>query len=784
MRIYLHIGPQYSGAGRLHQLLDAKRAQLKGKRILHPRTPGSKNHTRLYMAVSDPDHIDPLRFNRGFIAPEKQEALYHMLARTLAQDVEKAEPEALILSAEQLGSSLHRVSELERLKALLTPLSQDIRIVAHVDEPARALARAYAGQVLEGRAAPLSRELELARAGGDWWADSLAATPKADPAGGQFLETQAPPFWIDTAALLRFWESVFGEGSVTLRPYDPARFYGAEATEELRAAFGIAPSIGKADPAHEPPGAAAAWLARARQLNALLLKVLEDHARILPRPMWRGFLDEIGIDGASLAPGALTAVSARFAADAPALIAAHPALDGALGPDAPLPDWQEADPERGYRATQYLACFMAPIEQASRAEHARKHADLAQANGHKPPPAQAELSRTAQRVLPPAAVQKFHHLKTTPYAPHNRLGAVQEEAPAAPYPPAPARTLAEGSSGTVVVGCMKNEAPYIVEWVAYHRAIGVDNFLIYTNDCTDGTDEILSRLQQMGMVEHRNNDDWRGKSPQQHALNMSLKEPVVQNADWLMHIDVDEFVNVRCGNGTLQDFFDAVPEATNVAMTWRLFGHSGVTRLEDRFVIEQFDRCAPKFCPKPHTVWGFKTLFRNIGAYRKMSCHRPNKLVEGKRDKVCWVNGSGQDMTPEAIDNGWRNSKRSIGYDLLQLNHYALRSADSFLIKRQRGRALHVDRSIGLNYWIRMDWDDARDLTIQRNLPRLRAEYDRLMADEQLRSLHEQGVAWHHAKAAELHAMPEFQELYSQALDIRLTGTERAAYALALDMES
>ncbi|TDK42996.1 glycosyltransferase family 2 protein [Antarcticimicrobium luteum] len=788
MRIYLHIGPQYMGADQLFQVLDAKRAQLKDKGILFPRSPGAKNHTRLFMAVSDADHIDPLRFNRGFIAPDKQETLYRMLGRTLAQDVEKARPDILILAAEQLGSGLCRTSELERLRALLTPLSGDIRIIAHVDEPARALARAYAGQVLEGRAAPLGREIEMARTGGDWWADSLAAAPAPDPAGGQFLETQAPPFWIDSAALVRFWESVFGAGSVTLRAHDPARVYGPEATEELRATFGLAPTIGKADPAHEPPAPSAAWLARARQLNALLLRVLEDHARILPRPMWRGFLDEIAIDGAALAAGALSPVSARFAADAGALVAAHPALGDALAPDAPLPDWQEPDPGRGYRATQYLSCFIEPIEQASKAERERKHADLAQVNGHGADPAAAKapdgLSETAQRVLPPLAVEKFHHLKTTPYAPHNDLGTVREDAPAPPYAPLPPRTLAEGSSGTVIVGCMKNEAPYIVEWVAYHRAIGVDNFLIYTNDCTDGTDEILGRLQQMGVLEHRINDDWRGKSPQQHALNLSLKEPVVRNADWLMHIDVDEFVNVRCGNGTLPDFFGAVPQATNVAMTWRLFGHSGVTRLNDRFVIEQFDRCAPKYCPKPHTVWGFKTLFRNIGAYQKLSCHRPNKLADDKRDKVLWVNGSGQDMTKEAIDNGWRSSKRSVGYDLLQLNHYALRSAESFLIKRQRGRALHVDRSIGLNYWIRMDWDDARDLTIQRNLPRLRTEYDRLMADDRLRGLHEEGLGWHHAKAAELHEKPEFQELYAQALEILLTGTERAAYALALDMES
>jgi hypothetical protein len=247
---------------------------------------------------------------------------------------------------------------------------------------------------------------------------------------------------------------------------------------------------------------------------------------------------------------------------------------------------------------------------------------------------------------------------------------------------------------------------------------------------------------------------------------------------------VDEFMNVRTGNGTLDDLFAAVPDATNIAMTWRLFGHNGVKELKDAFVIEQFDTCAPKFCPKPHTVWGFKSMFKNIGAYSKISCHRPNKLNDAFAGRVKWVNGSGKDITGDVARNGWRSSRKNIGYDLLQLNHYALRSAESFLIKRQRGRALHVDRSIGINYWIRMDWSDFRDITIKRNVPRVRAEYDRLMQDDILRGWHEKGLAWHKAKAAELHEMPEFRDLYQQALEVKLNETERVAYALSLDMES
>ncbi len=801
MRIYLHIGLEQVGAARLQSIMADKRDQMLAKGVLFPRSPGPKNHTRLYMAVTDPDHIDPLRYNRGYITAEKQAKLFDEVAQGLARDIETHKPQAMILSASQLGASLARVSELERLRALLSPLSDDIRIIAHVDEQGRLLARHYGEQVLEGRAQSLDLELEMAGSS-DWWDDALLDAHKIDPQKGQFLETQCPPFWLDYDRLISHWEGVFGANSVSLRPYDEALFYSSDATQEIRDAFGIEGTLGKASPDTPPKQPSAATLARGRELNALLLRVLAQEKFVLPRQLWRKFINEISLSGEETDPGSLVEVSKTFEANNKALIKAHPALTAAsLKRDRAKKVWSEADPGNGYRASQYLLSFMWRIEKATHEARKTKVADLARlasTPGGAPAVAQITtapgdvhddgdqdgLSPLAQQLFPPLAVENFEKLQGSSFKPHNKMGMVDESQLAAAYTPMPERKLKKGSSGNVIVGCMKNEAPYIVEWVAYHRAMGVDNFLIYTNDCSDGTSEILDRLQEMGVLQHRNNDEWKGNSPQQYALNQSLNEPLIKNAEWIIHIDVDEFMNVRVGNGTLPEFLEAVDGATNVAMTWRLFGHNGVTRLSQDFVIDQFDTCAPKFCPKPHTVWGFKTMFKNIGAYEKISCHRPNKLRDNFKNKVKWVNGSGKDMTREARDGGWRSSKKSIGYDLIQLNHYALRSAESYLIKRQRGRALHVDRSIGLNYWIRMDWSDFKDVTIKRNLPRLQVEFDRLMQDDTLRHWHETGVEWHLAKAKELHGMPEFEDLYKQALEIKLNETERVAYALALDMES
>lgn len=775
MKIYLHIGMEQCGAARLQQVLEAKRGQLAQQGVVFARAGGGKNHTRLYMAVSDPGAVDILRHNRGMASPAQQDRLRTGLARDLAAEMAKHDAHTLILSASQL-CTLPTKSALERLRALLLPLSDDIRIIAHIDEQARLLSRHYAAALLSGRTASLEQELALA-AKGEWREKALLGWQDYAPESHGFPEVQAAPFWLDYAGLQQSWERVFGAGSVSFRPYDATRFSGPGIIDEIREAFDIKANIGKVDAVPLPQYPAAAWLTRMRGMNALFVALL-GKGRIIERQLWRRLLGEVATPGAPIDPGSLAAISKLFEDDNKALIKAHKALKpDHLKRDRKLKLWREAEAKNGFRASQYVAAFLPRIDKATR-EAKRPTGPAAT------PDDAGSLSPTAEKLLPPRARENYEHLKGGRFAPHNNVGRLNEAELAPPYAEITPRHLPKGNAGKVIVGCMKDEAPYILEWVAYHRAIGIDNFIIYTNACSDGTSELLDRLQEMGILQHRNNDNWKGNSPQQYALNQSLKEDVITNAEWVIHIDVDEFINVRVGNGTLDDFLARVPDATNVAMTWRLFGHNGVTRLADDLVINQFDTAAPKHCPKPHTVWGFKTMVRNIGAYEKLSCHRPNKLREGKRARVAWVNGSGQPMGEDVKEKGWRSSINNVGYEMLQLNHYALRSAESFLIKRQRGRALHVDRSIGINYWVRMDWSDHSDVTIKRNIPRLLVELERLRADPKLLALHQAGLGWHRAKLAELHQNPEFQELYAQALATKLSPLERVAFALALDMES
>nr|MCU0801484.1 glycosyltransferase family 2 protein [Paracoccaceae bacterium] len=335
-------------------------------------------------------------------------------------------------------------------------------------------------------------------------------------------------------------------------------------------------------------------------------------------------------------------------------------------------------------------------------------------------------------------------------------------------PKAAPRAAVQGGR-TAIVTTMKNEGPFILEWLAYHRAIGVDDFLIYTNDCTDGTDTMLMMLQDKGLVQHRENP-FRSTDlkPQHAALQAAEEEPVMQNCGWGICMDVDEFINIKIGDGTLRALYAAMGEANMISLTWRLFGNADVHAYEDRFLLEQFTACAPQVVRKPHQAWGFKTLFRNIDIYKKLGVHRPKGLKPDLWDQVHWLNGSGKPLPREMFRNGWRSTLETYGYDWVQLNHYAVRSAESFLVKRDRGRVNHVDRDQGMNYWFRMNFNAEQDRSIQRMIPAAQAEFARLMADPDIAAAHNAAVTAHRTKIAALRAQTTPAAFYAELTSDRM----------------
>ena len=125
---------------------------------------------------------------------------------------------------------------------------------------------------------------------------------------------------------------------------------------------------------------------------------------------------------------------------------------------------------------------------------------------------------------------------------------------------------------------MKDEGPFMLEWVAHHLALGFTDLVVFTNDCSDGTDDMLIRLEELGLAHHRRNTIKKGMRPQPSALKHAQKDPVVRASDWLLVFDADEFLCIRHGDGTLDGMItDAETKGANgIVITWRIFGSGGV----------------------------------------------------------------------------------------------------------------------------------------------------------------------------------------------------------------
>jgi hypothetical protein len=292
----------------------------------------------------------------------------------------------------------------------------------------------------------------------------------------------------------------------------------------------------------------------------------------------------------------------------------------------------------------------------------------------------------------------------------------------------------------LAVTTMRNEAPFLLEWIAYHQHIGVTDFLIYTNDCEDGTDVLLDRLDDMGVVTHERNHSVGKKSVQWRALTKAWRHTLTTEADWIFVSDVDEFLCIHAGDGKITDLLNAAPGADGFAIPWRMFGNAGVVTFDDASILQEFVHAAPEALLWPWRAVQFKSLYKNHNRYEKLGVHSP-KLVDGEAVGH-WVDGNGAPM-PSLF--GTVMPTLEPRYGLAQINHYALGSMESFLAKVARGKPNHMSDPIDLAYWSDRNFCSVVDKSILKHQADVASRVDALRQDAEIDRLHMAGVAWRKA---------------------------------------
>jgi hypothetical protein len=327
--------------------------------------------------------------------------------------------------------------------------------------------------------------------------------------------------------------------------------------------------------------------------------------------------------------------------------------------------------------------------------------------------------------------------------------------------------------------CMRNEAPFVLEWVAWHRLIGFTDFVVFSNDCEDGTDTLLDALAAAGVLRHQPQTAIPGKSVQWQALQRISAERMAEGFDWALFSDVDEFVMVHSGDG-LRGALAALPaDVDALALPWRLFGASGVVRYDDQPVTAQFIRSAPAQLYHPIAGRSFKTLFRP-DRFGKPGIHRPKRPATGSVPR--WYDGAGQPLAQAFAESDGQIALPGleVGRKIIELHHYSLRSLESFVVKAARGLANRQTKLIDLTYWVERNFNTVENQAALTQSVELGAEIAALNALPGVADLHARAVGWHRDQAARLIRTAKGYRLFCACLHADDSAVVSRETALAL----
>lgn len=131
---------------------------------------------------------------------------------------------------------------------------------------------------------------------------------------------------------------------------------------------------------------------------------------------------------------------------------------------------------------------------------------------------------------------------------------------------------------------IKNESPYLAEWIAYHILQGVEHIYIYDNFSSDNPLESIIDYVIQGYVTFIAWPEHPGQlSAYSHAINIFGRD-----TEWMIMIDVDEFIQTPPGQNITEILSRLDKEDDQLLLAWVHFGSSGHEEKPDGLVIENF----------------------------------------------------------------------------------------------------------------------------------------------------------------------------------------------------
>jgi hypothetical protein len=249
--------------------------------------------------------------------------------------------------------------------------------------------------------------------------------------------------------------------------------------------------------------------------------------------------------------------------------------------------------------------------------------------------------------------------------------------------------FAYGETYRLVIGSMfKNEAPYLKEWIEYHRLIGVEHFYLYDNESTDNFREVLAPYIEEGVVDLISwpciPQNWQlsaGEKTDVWGYQYGAFDDCIQRtlgvSHWVGLFDIDEFLlplkGPIYGIQALHHLLDdASAEIGTFAFIMTNYGTSNIEKIPEGTYITDL------LLHRQRELWRF-----NDPAFSTKCIHRPKAVHICRQHFAILKDGFyTNNIPPEEI----------------RINHYRTRDLTACLIKRG---------NIAEDVWWNQVFDDA-----------------------------------------------------------------------------
>jgi hypothetical protein len=231
-----------------------------------------------------------------------------------------------------------------------------------------------------------------------------------------------------------------------------------------------------------------------------------------------------------------------------------------------------------------------------------------------------------------------------------------------------------------LIACARDEGPYLLEWICYHKLLGINNIHIYSHDNIDGSDKLLSELQNMGIIKYF---DMTNIIPDEeecqpfiynYAINNLKSE--LPNVKWVMIIDIDEFL-VLNKHSNIHDFLDDYNHVDCLSIKWKMFNSSNyITPSYSELVTSRYINTVDL------GIHNFKSISKLSSINKWSNPHNPSHKYSPIAifPNTMPRNPKTIRMTPDILP------------EICSINHYFSKSYHDFLVKNNRSSGMQLKK--------------------------------------------------------------------------------------------